>query len=156
MNDEILKMKFYNAPLKWILTIFFLLWNFFLLIYNRCADKNDFIMLFTMVVSGNVLAILSFVLLSIFPRLYYIFDNNGVTFQNRKGKIKFYVEWDNISKIEYVYEMGGLYPGGWNFEYKSGYKNTYLGVVISPKQARLVYQTIPKVKEIIDKNHRTL
>lgn len=154
MNEEKLKIKFYNAPLKWAFTIFFLLWNLILLAYDTCASKNDFIILFTVIVSVNLLAILSFVLLSIFPRWYYIFDNKGVTFQNRKGKLKFHVDWDNINKIEYVYEMG-VYPGGWNFEYKSGYKNAYTGVIISPKQAKLVYQTIPKVKEIIDRKHVT-
>jgi len=156
MNDEVLKIKYYNAPIKWAITIFFLMWNLLLLAYDRCVDKNDFIVLITVIVSANVLAIFSFVLLSIFPRRYYIFDDNGITVQNNRGEKRFYVEWDNINKIEYIYELFGIIPGGLEFKYIPGYKNPLHRVVISPKDARLVYQSISKAKEIIDRKHINL
>lgn len=154
MNDEILKIKLYIKPLKWAVTIFFLAWNLILLAMNRCEDQSDFITMIIVVVIANVLAILSFILLSVFPNYYYIFDNNGVTFQNRKGIVKFHVDWDNIYDINYVYGFG-IYPEGLKFEYKPNYQCDYSGVIISPKQARLVYQTIPKVREIIGKKQIT-
>ena len=45
----------------------------------------------------------------------------------------------------------GVYPEGLEIEYKPEFKNRWISIAISPKQARLVYNTFPKVKELINK-----
>jgi len=67
--------------IKWCLTCCLLLGNLLLLAKN---DDKLFIIIYE--ISINVLAIGSFILLSFFPRIYYIFDEYGISYQNKKGK----------------------------------------------------------------------
>lgn len=146
MEENKLKIKYNVKLLKWTLTIFFLLGNLLFCAY----EKEDMVQFLCFGIVINFLAIFSFVILSIFPRIYFVFDENGCSYQDSKGNEKDYVSWDNVKKLSYIYVMG-VYPEGLEIEYKPEFKNRWISIAISPKQARLVYNTFPKVKELIDK-----
>ena len=141
-----MKIRIDVTPLKWATTIFFLLGN--LVLIGSDIGKDTTIVI-VWEVSINFLAIFSFVMLSFFPRMYYVIDNNGVSFQTRKGKEISYTSWEGVEDIHYTY-TGGLIYEGVHFIFKQGYQSKLIGMTISPKQAKRVYENIPKFKEIID------
>ena len=141
MEDNKLKIKYNVNLLKWTATIFFLLVNLLFIFY----EEEDIIGFICMGVITNSLAIFSFIMLSIFPRIYYVFDENGCSYQNSKGQEKFYIAWDNIENINYIYVLG-IIPDGLELKFKTDFEN----ILISPKQAKLVCDTFPKVKALID------
>ncbi len=51
----------------------------------------------------NGLAVLSFVLFSVLSRDYCIFNENGISYRTRKGKIKREILWDEIVFFGYLY-----------------------------------------------------
>lgn len=89
-GELILKAKFCTS-LKWILTIFFLLWNFTLL-----AGGDDISFYICMGILANGLAVATFVLLSIFPRTYYIFDQEKISIRSHRGKEKRCIYWKDV------------------------------------------------------------
>ncbi len=139
------KIKINLNILKWGLTCFFLLGNLLLLAKN---DDRLFIIIYE--ISINILAICSFSLLSFFPRLYYIFDDCGVSYQNRRGKEFIYIRWDEVIDISYTFVLGFI-PDGLEIKWKTEGIVKNITLIISLKQSREIYNVIPKVKDIIDK-----
>ncbi len=146
MEENKIKIKFNIKILKWTATLVFLSGNLLFIAY----EKEDMIQFMCFGIIINILAIFSFVMLSIFPRIYFVFDENGCSYQDRKGNEKDYVYWDNVAKLSYIYVLG-VYPEGLEIEYKPGFESRWVSIAISPKQSRLICGTIPKVKELIDK-----
>lgn len=142
-----IKIKVNVNLIKWCLTIFILTFNISLLGIGRNEDETLFIIIFE--VSINCLAILNFVLLSIFPRFYYVINNNGVSFQNRKGREISYVSWNYVKKLHYEYVL--FVPQGVMFEFVEGYQNKQVGMSISKKQARMLYENLPSIRPLFDK-----
>ena len=87
MSAEYIEIKFNVSLLKWGLTIFFLCGNLFAFASGTCRSQSDWNLLIIILILSNCLAGVSFLLLSIFPRWYYVFDENGVTFY-KSGKAK--------------------------------------------------------------------
>lgn len=130
--------------IRWTTTCFFLLGNLLLL---TKTDNILFIIIYE--ISINLLAVCSFILLSFFPRLFYIFDECGISYQTKKGKELVYISWDSIEDISYVYAMG-LIPDGLEIKWKDKDKVRNITLLISRKQAQELYKSIPQIKEIID------
>ncbi len=146
MEENKLKIKCNVKLLKWTLTIFFLLGNLLFCAY----EKEDMIQFLCFGIVINFLAIFSFVILSIFPRIYFVFDENGCSYQDRKGNEKNYIAWDNVKSLYYSYALG-IIPEGLDFEFKQGYENRWIGLAVTSKQVKLISDTFPKVKELINK-----
>jgi len=140
-----LKIKINLSNLKWSLFCFLLLWNLVLLVPG---EKTLFVILFLTVT--NVLAILSVVLLTLFPRLYYVFNETGVSFENRKGKEFIFISYDSILESSYIY-IFGIFRDGLEIVYKERCEKKNFTLMISPKQAKEIYNNVPAIKEIIDR-----
>lgn len=146
MEKNKLKIKYNVNILKWTATLFFLSGNLLFCAYK----KEDMIQFMCFGIIINILAIFSFVMLSIFPRRYYIFDENGCSYQDHKGGEKNYISWDNIKSLFYSYSFG-IFPEGLDFEFKQGYENRWIGLAISHRQVKMLCDAFPKVKELIGK-----
>lgn len=144
MEENKLKIKCNVKLLKWTLTIFFLLGNLLFCAY----EKEDMIQFLCFGIVINFLAIFSFVMLSIFPRCYYIFDKQGCRCQNIKGKTYYFINWEDVSRISYGYWF--MIPDGLIIEFKDHCERKKYTLALSTVQVRLVYDTFPEVKEIID------
>ena len=146
-ESEQLKIRINVDIIKWTFTIFFLVGNFFLILF---VDENntweDWIVTIIWGISANVLAMFTYIMLSIFPRLYYIIDEKGVSFQNRKGKEKFYKSWEDVESITYVY---CIIPEGLQVKYVNDIEESYI-ICVSQKEARDIYKKIARVREIMD------
>lgn len=144
MDDNILKIKYNVKILKWVVTISFLLANLLFILYND-EEKLVFV---CWGISTNGLAIFLFVILSVFPRRYYIFDENGCSYQNIKGMEYFYINWENVIAISHCSWF--IISDGFIIDMKEHCTQRKYNLVISPKQLRLVYDKFPKVKAIVD------
>lgn len=91
-----LKLKAKCTSLKWILTIFFLLWNLTLL-----AGGDNISFYICMGILANGLAVATFVLLSIFPRTYYVFDQDKISIRSHQGKEKRCIYWKDVILFGY-------------------------------------------------------
>lgn len=140
-----IKIKINLNLIKWSLTCFFLLGNLLLF-----AKNDDILFIVIYEISINLLAICSFVLLSFFPRLYYIFDEGGISYQTKKGKEFVYISWENIEDISYVYALGFI-PDGLEVKWKDKDKVRNITLLISRKQAQELYKAIPQIQNIVDK-----
>lgn len=140
-----MKIKYNINNLKWATTIFFLLGNLFLIRYKVTVDRTFFIWFLPLT---NCLAIISFIILSIFPRRYYVFDEKGCSFHNKNGKVYYCLYWEDVIKISYGY--WGFISNGVEIEIKEHCNIVKYTLAISNKQAKKVYYAIPKVKEIVD------
>lgn len=140
-----IKLKYKLKYVKWMLLCFFLLGNLLLL-----APNDDLLFIIIYEISINVLAIGSFVLLSFFPRLYYIFDEKGMSYQNRKGKEYIYIPWDKVEKMSYGYVFG-IIPDGLEIILKNGAEIKNMNIAITFKQAQEIYNGIQAVRDVMDK-----
>lgn len=143
MTDNKLKIKFNVSPLKWATTVFFLSGNF-MLIYT--GNAKMFYLWWEISVNG--MAIFAFVMLSIFPRRYCIFDGKGCSIQKSNGKEYAYVNWDDVDSLEFVYCL--FYPEGLLIKWKEHCINKQIiRFPISKRHAKKVYDTIPEVKALM-------
>lgn len=140
-----MKIKCNVALIKWLITIFFLLGNLLFITY----EKEDMISGICLGIIINFLAIFSFVMLSIFPRCYYIFDEEGCSLQNRKGKAYYHISWEDVTRMFYGYWL--LLPQGLVIDFKDHCVKKEFVLMLSNKQVELICNTFPKVKEIMDK-----
>lgn len=146
VSENKIKIRFNVKHIKWALVVcFFMAIVMPLFALGRTEDKTFIIICES---SMSCLAIFSFVMLSIFPRLYYIFDEKGVSFQNRKGEERKYIAWDTVEDINYIFCLGFI-PEGMEIKWKDGSNIQTFVVGITPKQARLIYDSIPQVHNIV-------
>lgn len=139
-----LKIKINLSHIKWALCCFLLLWNLVLLVPG---EKTLFVILF--LVTTNTLGILSVILLTFFPRLYYFFTVKGISYQNRKGNEFVFIPYESILKISYVYVFG-IIREGVKVVWKDKCETRNITLIISPKQAKEMYDNVPAMKEKID------
>lgn len=143
MVNEI-KIKYNTDIIKWLLTVFLLLGNLLLLV----ADRGELTFMIIWEISINSLAVFSFIMLSIFPRLYYVFDEKGCSFQNRYGKKYTNIAWEDVISISYGYF--GIIPDGLVIKWKEHCIKKEISFTISPKQARMLYEKCPQIKALVD------
>ena len=122
---KILRYKYNMNTIKWLLTIVFLLFNLII----KQGDKN-FKIIFG--ISTNSCAILSFLLLSIFPRKYYVFTINGISYQKRNKKEIWFISWKDVKEI--YYEGVGILPVAVVIEYENVFEKGIKALHISYKQ----------------------
>lgn len=142
MNE--LKLKLNVTIIKWILVCLLLTGNFILL-----ARIDDLLFVIIWEISINCLAICSFILLSFLPRLYYIFNDKGISYQNYKGKEYIFISWENVIDISYIFILGFI-PDGLEVKWRDGATKRNMTLILSVKQARTVYNSISIVHEIIN------
>ena len=107
MSDKVLKIKCNENASKWCLTVLFLLGNFiFLGLLDRNLDNTERLIIIIIPIISNLLAIALFVIFSIFPRIYYCIDSDGVSVEDRKGELIGYIPWSMVNKIECCYACG--------------------------------------------------
>ncbi len=131
--------------IKWCLTCCLLLGNLLLLAKN---DDKLFIIIYE--ISINVLAIGSFLLLSFFPRIYYIFDEYGISYQNKKGKEYLHISWKNIVDISYIYILGFI-PDGLEIKWQIQDKLNKYTLTISRKQSKEVFKLFAQYIDFLNK-----
>ena len=103
MKNNYIKIKYHPTAIKWLLTIFFLVFNLALFTIDDASTPEDNIVTIIIVVVANCLAIFSFIILSYFPKLYFVFEDDGCSFQNRKKKRIINISKENILKIGFGY-----------------------------------------------------
>lgn len=140
-----LRVKINVNSIKWVLLCFLLLGNLLLLAKND--DDLLFIIIWEIAVNG--LAIGSFILLSFLPRLYYIFNDNGVSYQNRKGKEYVFIPWHKVENISYGY-IFGVFPDGLEIRWNDNGEVKKMTLSISVKQFKEVYCSIQAVSDIVN------
>lgn len=151
MDDNSIKIKFNVSLIKWGLIIFFLVGNLTLFLLGKCETINDLIIIIATVLSCNVLAALSFILLSIFPKWYYVFDNSGVRFFMNK-KEKAYIQWANVVHAQSSYAFDLIFEG-LQLKYKQGLDSKILVICISQKSIQDICQHIPAFNDIVHGNY---
>ena len=139
-----LKLKYNVTLIKWILFCGLLLGNLLLL-----APNEDLLFIIIWEVSLNCLAVVSFIALSFLPRLYYIFNKDGISYQNYKGKEYIFISWDKIVDISYV-KFLGLIPDGLEIKWREGASIRNMTLVLSIKQVRELYNSNSFVYEFIN------
>ena len=139
---EIIKIKINISHIKWVLVCILLLGNLLLL-----APNDDLVFIVIYEISINTLIILFFVLLTIFPKRYYIFDENGISYQNRKGKEYVYIPYSSITNISYVY-VYGIIRDGMEVAWKDKYEEKNITLVLSPKQARKICNEVEPLRRL--------
>lgn len=110
-----LKFKMNLTALKWAATIFCLMFN---IVYIAPGDDITFLIVYGLIVNG--LAVATFILLSIFPREFYVFNEKGISIRKGKRKEKKFIPWDTVNEMQYYY-FGG-YPEGVRGKYRDGYE----------------------------------
>lgn len=146
-----IKIKYNITVFKWVLTIFFLFWNLFLLTLFRADSVEDYIFIAIIVGSCNLLALLSYILFSFFPEWYYVFDGNGIAFCMRKDKEKIRVNLDDIINVAYIY-LFGVIPGGLEVKYKEQGKMKCIYISLFPKEISKVCEQVPEFNEMYNGN----
>lgn len=141
-----LKLKYNLTVVKWILFCGLLLGNFLLLVPN-----DDLLFIIIWEISVNLLAIGSFIAFSFLPRLYYIFNDDGLSYQNYNGKEYIFIPWDKVTDISYVYILGFI-PDGLEIKWRQDSGIRDITLCISAGQAKQVYNSIPFVRDILDKS----
>lgn len=146
MNE--LKLKYNITIIKWSLFCFFLLGNFLLLARN---DDKIFIIIWE--ISVNSLAIGSFITLSFLPRLYYVFDDKGMSYQNYRGREYIFIPWDKVVEISYIYILGFI-PDGLEIKWRDNSAIRNMTLSLSVKQVRTVYKVNEFIRGIIDNSEK--
>ena len=82
--------------LKWLVTVFCLLWNLFLL-----AADGDIDFIIAILVGANLSAIVVFIALSLYPSGHYVVDKTGICLKNKKGTIKRSVAWERVKSQKF-------------------------------------------------------
>lgn len=137
-----LRVKINVNSVKWMLLCFLLLGNLLLLAKN---DDLLFIVIWEIAVNG--IAIGSFILLSFLPRLYYIFNDKGVSYQNKKGKEYIFIPWNKVKDISYGF-IFGVFPEGAEIKWQENGETKKMTLSISVKQYKEVYRYIQTVSDI--------
>lgn len=149
--ESYIKVKFNSVlVLKWVLLVFFLLWNLLFLTIDDKTTYEGIILYIIIAVVADSLAIFSFVMLSHFPRIYLVFDEEGCSSQNWKGKKYVNIPKEDILSMNFGYMMG-IFPGidiVWR-NIEQGRK-TWTQFSVSKKNWMAIYDAIPWVKEMID------
>lgn len=96
-QSEELKLKAKCRVYKWVFTLFFLSGNFALLV-----DMAGMAFYICVGILANGLAVATFVLLSIFPRTYYVFDQEKVSIRSQRGKEKRCIFWKDVDLFVYM------------------------------------------------------
>ncbi len=103
MENNYVIIKYHPTVIKWLLTIFFLVFNLALFTIDDASTPEDNIVTIIIVVVANCLAIFSFIFLSYFPKLYFVFEDDGCSFQNKKQKRIINISKEDILKIGFGY-----------------------------------------------------
>ena len=149
--EPYIKVKFNSVlVLKWVLLVFFLLFNLgYLAITEEWTQEGIFLTIVITVVA-DCLAVFSFIMLSFFPRIYLVFDEEGCSSQNWKGKRYVNIPKEDILSMNFGYMMG-IFPGldiVWR-NIEQGRK-TWTQFEVSKKNWMAIYNAIPWVKEMMD------
>ena len=147
MSDKVLKIKCNENASKWCLTVLFLLGKFiFLGLLDRNLDNTERLIIIIIPIISNLLAIALFVIFSIFPRIYYCIDSDGVSVEDRKGELIGYIPWSMVNKIECCYACG--IQNGYLFVFCEGYRSDIVRLAITEKQARILCKEIPGLRNL--------
>lgn len=137
-----LRVKINVNSVKWMLLCFLLLGNLLLL-----AKNDDLLFIIIWEIAVNGIAIGSFILLSFLPRLYYIFNDKGISYQNKKGKEYIFIPWEKVENISYGY-IFGVFPDGLEIKWQKNGVIKKMTLLISVKQYKEVYRYIQTVSDI--------
>lgn len=102
-----LEIKHNATALKWITTLSSLLCGIIVFLIT-IWDAPVLSLIFCSIFIG--FAVLFFILLSIFPRTHYLFDETGITSRNAKGKVRFFISWDKVKEINCSVGMFWVIP----------------------------------------------
>lgn len=146
-----IKVKYNITALKWGFTIFFLFGNLFLLLMFDVDSAEDYIGISLIVGLCDLLALLSYILFSFFPKWYYVFDSKGIAFCMRKDKEIVRIDLEDIVNIAYVY-FWGFIPGGFEVKYKDHGKIKYTYLSLFPNEILQVCEQVPEFNAIYNGN----
>lgn len=147
MSDKVLKLKCNENLTKWCLTIFFLLGNFiFFGLLDKDIDNTARFIFIVVPVISDLLALACFIIFSIFPRIYYCIDDEVMSIQSKSGEIKGYIPWAKVKRIECCYSFG--MHDGYSFVFCEGYASDIVRLAITEKQARILCNEIPTLKNL--------
>ena len=148
MNKIYIKIKYKPTLIKWAVTIFFLAFNLMLLTLDEKSGFPEDLTTIYIVLVADALAILSFVLLSFFPRFYFVFDEKGCSFQNKKQKKYLEICRQDIIKISF----GRVLEPEMEIQWRDNeQQKTVKTEFIMPRKSFLeIYNAIPWVKEFVD------
>lgn len=145
MEDELI-FKCNTKLYKWTFSILLLIGNIILTALGECDSLGEKIFVIAFAVGADLLSVLVFVLLSFFPRI----DESGYRCRNKKGEYTECLSWEDVLDIRYEYSCG-IFPEGMILIYKEFEHEKQVIISISPKQAKMVYNAIHRVKEIVDR-----
>lgn len=129
-----LKYKYSNSSLRWLAPCAFLSANVCLF------GSGDALFAILFGIFINLSAILTFILLSIFPRTYYCFDEEGIKYFNRKNVLKWQILWEDV-KAFYCFTVMDI-PTDYYIEYRKD---------VGEKSRKTIHITYKQYCEIYDK-----
>ena len=90
-----LKYKYSNSSLKWLVPCAFLMFNICLF------AKGDALFAILFGIFINLSSLITFILLCIFFFSYYCFDEEGIKYYNRKDDLKWQILWEDVKAFNY-------------------------------------------------------